>query len=89
MNDQHGNEIAWNKPQRITLGLPSKMMGRVMDEWIYRNAPVTMTVRRAKTKGLTAVVMDVQGEANAEGIIFAGWCIKEANGAAKIDIKPL
>lgn len=81
--------IAWDKPQRITLGLPSKMMGKVMDEWLYRKAPVTMTVRRAKTKGLTAVVMDIKGEANAEGIIFASWCINEANGAAKIDIKPL
>lgn len=80
---------AWDKPQRITLGLPSKMMGRVMDEWLYRKAPVTMTVRRAKTKGLTAVQMDIEGEANAEGIIFASWCINEANGAAKVDIKPL
>lgn len=44
MTDGNGNEVAWNKPQRVTLGLPSKIIVRVMDEWIYRNAPVAMTV---------------------------------------------
>ena len=48
----NGEEIGWNKPQRVTIGLPSKIVPRIMDEWLYRDAPVAMTVRRAKTKGL-------------------------------------
>lgn len=88
MKDENGNEVVWNKPQRVTLGLPSKIIVRVMDEWIYRNAPVAMTVKRAKTKGLVLCIMDIE-ESCAAGIVFASWCIQAANGAAKVDIKPL
>lgn len=88
MTDGNGNEVAWNKPQRVTLGLPSKIIVRVMDEWIYRNAPIAMTVKRAKTKGFTLLIMEL-GKENAKGMIFASWCIQQAGGTAKVDIKPL
>lgn len=84
----NGEEIGWNKPQRVTIGLPSKIVPRIMDEWLYRDAPVAMTVRRAKTKGLVLCIMDIE-ESCAAGIVFASWCIQAANGAAKVDIKPL
>lgn len=84
----NGEEIGWNKPQRVTIGLPSKIVPRIMDEWLYRDAPVAMTVRRAKTKGLTLLIMEL-GKEDAKGMIFASWCIQAANGAAKVDIKPL
>ena len=79
----NGEEIDWNKPQRVTIGLPSKIVPRIMDEWLYRDAPVAMTVRRAKTKGLTLLIMEL-GKENAKG-----WCIQQAGGTAKVDIKPL
>lgn len=34
----NGEEIGWNKPQRVTIGLPSKTVPRIMDEWLYRGA---------------------------------------------------
>lgn len=58
----NGEEIGWNKPQRVTIGLPSKIVPRIMDEWLYRDAPVAMTVRRAKTKGLTLLIMELGKE---------------------------
>ena len=82
------SEIGWNEAQRVSIGLPSKIVSRIMDEWLYRDAPVAMTVRRAKTKGLTLLIMEL-GKENAKGAVFASWCIQAANGAAKVDIKPL
>ncbi len=81
-------KVGWNKPQRVTVGVPSGIVTRIMDEWVYRAAPVVMTVRRAKTKGLILLVMDL-GKDDARGMVFVCWCIKQANGTAKVDIKPL
>lgn len=80
--------IGWNKAQRVTLGVPSRLLPGIMDEWAYREVPITMTVRRAKTKGLTLLIMDLDKD-NAQGAVFACWCIKQANGEAKVDIKAL
>lgn len=80
--------IGWDKPQRVTIGLPSRLVSGIMDEWLYRAAPVAMTVRRAKTKGMILLIMELSEE-NAKGVIFASWCIQQAQGTAKVDIKPL
>ena len=84
----NGEAIGWNKPQRVTIGVPSRIVSGIMDEWLYRAAPVSMTVRRAKTKGMILLIMELSAE-NARGTIFASWCIQQAQGAAKVDIKPL
>lgn len=83
-----GEAIGWDKPQRVTIGVPSRFVSGIMDEWLYRAAPVAMTVRRAKTKGLILLIMEL-GKEDARGMMFAGWCIQQAQGAAKVDIKPL
>lgn len=83
-----GEAIGWDKPQRVTIGVPSRIVSGIMDEWLYRAAPVAMTVRRAKTKGLILLIMEL-GKEDARGMIFASWCIQQAQGAAKVDIKPL
>lgn len=84
----NGEAIGWNKPQRVTIGVPSRIVSGIMDEWLYRAAPVAMTVRRAKTKGIILLIMELSAE-NARGTIFASWCIQQAQGTAKVDIKPL
>lgn len=83
-----GEAIGWDKPQRVTIGVPSRIVSGIMDEWLYRAAPVAMTVRRAKTKGMILLIMELSAE-NARGTIFVSWCIQQAQGAAKVDIKPL
>lgn len=84
----NGVEIDFRKPQHVTIGMPSDMVARAMDEWLYRAAPVAMTVRRAKTKGLTLLCMDLN-ENDMKGVLFASWLLQLANGRAKVDIKPL
>ena len=84
----NGEAIGWDKPQRVTIGVPSRIVSGIMDEWLYRAAPVAMTVRRAKTKGMILLIMELSAE-NARGTIFASWCIQQAQGAAQVDIKPL
>ena len=83
-----GEAIGWDKPQRVTIGVPSRFVSGFMDEWLHRAAPVAMTVRRAKTKGLILLIMEL-GTEDARGMMFASWCIQQAQGAAKVDIKPL
>lgn len=84
----NGTTIGWDKPQRVTIGVPSRLVSGIMDEWLYRAAPVPMTVRRAKTKGLVLLIMELGAE-DAKGMVFASWCIQLAGGTAKVDIKPL
>ena len=84
----NGETIGLDKPQRVTIGLPSRYVSGIMDEWLYRAAPVAMTVRRAKTKGLILLIMEL-GKEDAKGMVFASWCIQHAGGTAKVDIKPL
>ena len=74
--------------QRVTLGVDADMCRRIMEEWFYRQAPVAMTVRKAKTPGLYAVVMDVDAAKEARGLHFAAWCI-DMDKNIKIDIKEL
>ena len=54
------SSVVWNKPQRITLGVNGEACRTIMDEWLYRQAPVTMTVRRARTEGMGCIIMDVE-----------------------------
>lgn len=74
----NGEEIGWNKPQRVTIGLPSKIVPRIMDEWLYRDAPVAMTVVASEDK--RAYIADNgtrQGRRkrhNIRGLVHpAGW----------------
>ena len=85
------SSIAWNKPQRITLGVNGETCRTIMDEWLYRQAPVTMTVRRARTEGMVCIIMDVEpakDEKAAKAVYFVAWCIN-IRSDIKVDIKPL
>lgn len=46
------NGVSYDVAQRITLGMKAADCRFIMDEWLHRDAPCTLTVRRAKTKGL-------------------------------------
>ena len=78
----------WTKPHRITLGVNGDACRAIMDEWLYRQAPVTMTVRRARTEGLVCIIIDVEPEKDAKAVYFAAWCINIRRDI-KVDIKPL
>ena len=78
----------WTKPQRITLGVNGDACRAIMDEWLYRQAPVTMTVRRARTEGMVCIIMDVEPAKDAKAVYFAAWCINIRRDI-KVDIKPL
>ena len=82
------SSVAWNKPQRITLGVDGDVCRAIMDEWLYRQAPVTMTVRRARTEGMVCIIIDVDPEKDEKAVCFAAWCINLRNDI-KIAIKPL
>lgn len=85
------SSIAWNKPQRITLGVNGEACRAIMDEWLYRQAPVTMTVRRARTEGIVCIIMDVEpakDAKDAQAVYFVAWCIN-LRSDIKVDIKPL
>ena len=82
------SSIAWNKPQRITLGVNGDTCRTIMDEWLYRQAPVTMTVRRARTEGMLCIIMDVDPSKDVKALYFAAWCTK-IRSDIKVDIKPL
>ena len=85
------SSVAWNKPQRITLGVNGEACRTIMDEWLYRQAPVTMTVRRARTEGMVCIIMDVEPAKVAkvaQAVCFVAWCIN-LRSDIKVDIKPL
>lgn len=69
------NRIGWDESQRVTLGVDADACRRIMEEWFGRKAPVPMTIRKAKTKGLYAITMDVSAK-EEEGLLFACWCIR-------------
>lgn len=81
-------ETGWNRPQRVTLGVDREMLGMMMEEWMYREAPVTLTVRKARSKGLYAVIMEVDAMREPKGLYFASWCIDRCKGA-KVDLKEM
>lgn len=76
------------KRQRITLGMSMKYAGRAMDEWLYRQAPCDMRVRRAKTKGMVAVTIESDPKTDGAGAIWASWCVQHLQGV-KVDIKDI
>lgn len=76
-----------NRKHRITLGMSSRDAGRAMEEWLQRQAPVDMTVRRAKTQGMVCFVVDLIPNGNAGGLYWLSWCVKNYN--CKVDIKEL
>ena len=76
-----------NRKHRITLGMKPADAGRAMEEWIRRQAPVDMTVRRAKTQGMVCFVVDLILNGNASGLYWLSWCVKEYN--CMVDIKEL
>ena len=82
------SSVAWNKPQRITLGVNGEACRTIMDEWLYRQAPVTMTVLRARTEGMVCIIMDVEPAKDAKAVYFAAWCIN-LRSDIKVDIKQL
>lgn len=82
------SSVAWNKPQRITLGVNGDAFRAIMDEWLYRQAPVTMTMRRARTEGIVCIIMDVEPAKDVNAVYFASWCIN-IRSDIKVDIKPL
>lgn len=82
------SRVEWNAAQRITLGVDADMCRRIMEEWFHRQAPVAMTVRKAKTPGLYAVVIDVDAAKEVRGVHFALWCI-DMDKDIKVDIKGL
>ena len=47
-----------NRKHRITLGMKPADAGRAMEEWIRRQAPVDMNLRRAKTQGLVLLIAE-------------------------------
>ena len=76
-----------NRKHRITLGMKPADAGRAMEEWIRRQAPVDMTVRRAKTQGLVLLIAELVPNDNASGLYWLSWCVKNYN--CKVDIKEL
>lgn len=69
------NGADFTKRQRITLGMKTKEASKAMDEWLYRQAPCDMMVRRAKDK-------------DGAGLIWASWCVQNLDGV-KVDIKDI
>ena len=43
-----GEAIGWDKPQRVTIGVPSRIVSGIMDEWLYRAAPVARKTHAAR-----------------------------------------
>lgn len=76
-----------NRKHRITLGMKPADAGRAMEEWIRRQAPVDMTLRRAKTQGLVLLIAELVPNDNASGLYWLSWCVKNYN--CKVDIKEL
>ena len=76
-----------NRKHRITLGMKPADAGRAMEEWIRRQAPVDMNLRRAKTQGLVLLIADLVPNDNASGLYWLSWCVKNYN--CKVDIKEL
>ena len=77
----------YNRKHRFTVGMKPADAGRAMEEWIRRQAPVDMTVRRAKTQGMVCFVVDLIPNGNASGLYWLSWCVKEYN--CMVDIKEL
>lgn len=76
-----------NRKHRITLGMKPAEALKAMEEWLQRQAPVDMTVRRAKTQGMVCMVVDIVPNGNASGLYWLSWCVK--NYDCKVDIKEL
>lgn len=83
------NGVSYDAAQRITLGMKAADCRFIMDEWLHREAPCTLTVRRAKTKGLLCVVADINPNENPDGLYFLSWCVQHLNSRVKVDIKRL
>lgn len=81
-------EIGCNVPQRVTLGVNRETLGEIMEEWLYREAPVALTIRKARTRGLFAVIMDVDAAREPKGLYFAAWCVGRRM-EMKVDIRAL
>lgn len=78
--------------QRVTLGLKGNELLGVMEEWLHRGAPVSLTVRRARTTGLMLCVMEVDYAHEPAGALFASWALQHGAGGVRVphvDIKDL
>lgn len=83
------NGADFTKRQRITLGMKTKEASKAMDEWLYRQAPCDMRVRRAKTEGMVAVTIETDPkDKDGAGFIWASWCVQNLDGV-KVDIKDI
>lgn len=82
-------EINWDRVRRITLGVPGVLVSEMMDEWLYRGAPCQLLVRRAKTHGLIALTISVDGMNSRAGVVFCAWCIKRSGYNCKLSIEEI
>ena len=57
-----------NRKHRITLGMKPADASKAVDEWLSRQAPVDMTLRRAKTQGLVLLIAELVPNDNASGL---------------------
>lgn len=76
-----------NRKHRITLGVKPADASKAVDEWLSRQAPVDMNLRRAKTQGLVLLIAELVPNDNASGLYWLSWCVKNYN--CKVDIKEL
>lgn len=70
------NGADFTKRQRITLGMKTKEASKAMDEWLYRQAPCDMRVRRAKTKGMVAVTIETDPKGQRRRGAYLGIMVR-------------
>lgn len=78
----------WHRPQRVTLGVSSQDCITAMEEWLHRDCPIDVTVKKAKTKGLRCLICDVYPIKNPSGLYWVAWVIQRCKNV-KVNAKEI